>query len=55
MSPGPALKAQVSPAGYWSSRARAETIAALRCDDPHIAALHVELATNCVRKMIESR
>lgn len=34
---------------YWHQRVRAETRAALACDDPRIAALHVELATRCLR------
>lgn len=40
---------------YWNGRAVAETRAALTCDDPRIAALHVDLATRCVRKIIEER
>lgn len=34
---------------YWHERVRAETRAALACDDAHIAALHVEMATHCLR------
>ena len=40
---------------YWHSRALAETKAALDSDDPHIASLHVDLATRCVRKVLEQR
>ena len=40
---------------YWSKRARAETMAALACDYPHLASLHVDLATRCVRKAIHER
>ena len=34
---------------YWHERVRAETRAALACEDPRIAALHVELATRCLK------
>lgn len=40
---------------YWNRRALAETKAALRCDDPHVASLHVDLATRCVRKALFER
>jgi hypothetical protein len=40
---------------YWNRRALVETKAALRCDDPHIAALHVDLATRCVRQALAER
>ena len=40
---------------YWHSRALAETKSALGSDDPHIASLHVDLATRCVRKVLEQR
>lgn len=40
---------------YWNRRALIETRAALRCDDPHIAALHVDLATRCVRNALAER
>ena len=46
----------VSPSEeYWNQRALAETKAALGCDDPHIASLHVDLATRCVRKVLDER
>lgn len=35
---------------YWHGRVRAETAAALACEDAHLAALHVELAIQCLRK-----
>jgi hypothetical protein len=35
---------------YWHRRAIAETQAALASADAHIAAIHVELATRCLRK-----
>jgi hypothetical protein len=40
---------------YWSERTLAETKAALNCDDPRIAALHVDLATRCLRKALAER
>ena len=40
---------------YWHDRALRETTAALRSDDPHVAALHVELATRCVRNALAER
>lgn len=40
---------------YWHRRALGETTAALRSDDPHVAALHVELATKCVRNALAER
>lgn len=40
---------------YWHRRALGETTAALRSDDPHVAALHVELATHCVRNALAER
>lgn len=35
--------------GYWRDRVFAETRAALACKDARSAALHVELATRCLR------
>ena len=40
---------------YWNRRAVAETRAALTCNDPHIAALHVDIATRCVRQALAER
>lgn len=40
---------------YWNRRALAETKAALSCDDAHIAALHVDIATRCVRQALAER
>jgi hypothetical protein len=40
---------------YWSRRAVAETRVALGCNDPHIASLHVDLATRCVRQALVER
>lgn len=40
---------------YWNRRAVAETRAALGCNDPHIAALHVDIATRCVRQALAER
>lgn len=40
---------------YWNKRALTETRAALRSDDPKVAALHVDLATRCVRNAIAER
>lgn len=34
---------------YWHQRGREEAHAALASDDPRIAAIHVELATHCLR------
>jgi len=46
----------VSPdESYWNERALRETRAALRSDDPRVAALHVDLATRCVRNAIAER
>ena len=36
-------------AAYWHQRGRAEAEAALACDDPRLAAIHVELATRCLK------
>ena len=43
------VKPAGSPENYWHERVRAETRAALACDDPRIAAIHVELATRCLQ------
>jgi hypothetical protein len=40
---------------YWSRRAFSETKTALKCDDPKIAAIHVDLATRCVRQILNER
>lgn len=40
---------------YWNRRALVETRAALQSDDPHVAALHVDLATKCVRNALAER
>lgn len=40
---------------YWNRRAVAETRHALGCNDPRIAALHVDLATRCVRQALLER
>ena len=40
---------------YWNRRALTETRAALTCNDPHIAALHVDIATRCVRQALLER
>lgn len=40
---------------YWNRRALDETKAALNCDDPHVASLHVDLATKCVRQILQVR
>jgi hypothetical protein len=40
---------------YWSRRAFVETKTAIQCDDPHIAAIHVDLATRCVRQFLQER
>lgn len=40
---------------YWSRRAFSETKTALSCDDPRIAAIHVDLATRCVRQIVNER
>ena len=36
-------------ASYWHQRVREEAEAALACEDARIAAIHVELATHCLR------
>jgi hypothetical protein len=36
-------------ASYWQERGRSEARTALACGDPHLAALHVELATRCLK------
>lgn len=41
--------------GYWHARVLAETEAALACDDPHTAAIHVELATHCLKRAQQER
>ena len=40
---------------YWHRRALQETKAALGSDDPQVAALHVDLATRCVRQVLTVR
>ncbi|MGI8704279.1 MAG: hypothetical protein ACR2JJ_00500 [Sphingomicrobium sp.] len=40
---------------YWNRRALAETKAALGCDDAHVASIHVDLATRCVRQCLLER
>ena len=40
---------------YWNRRAFAETKAALGCEDARIAALHVDMATRCVRQVLAER
>ena len=40
---------------YWNRRALDETKAALNCNDPHVASLHVDLATKCVRQILQVR
>jgi hypothetical protein len=40
---------------YWSRRAFFETKTAIQSDDPHIAAIHVDLATRCVRQFLQER
>jgi len=37
---------------YWNGRTLAETKAALASFDAHVAAVHVELATRCLRKAL---
>jgi hypothetical protein len=40
---------------YWSRRAFSETKTAIQSDDPHVAAIHVDLATRCVRQFLQER
>lgn len=53
MSSSPAPPAE-HDTDYWHERVRAEAKAALDCDDPRIAAIHVELATHCLRMAKQS-
>lgn len=39
----------VNQASYWHARVFEETDAALASDDPLVAAIHVELATHCLK------
>ena len=40
---------------YHSERARGETLAAIAAEDPKVAAIHVELATQHVRRLQSQR
>ena len=40
---------------YWNQRTFAEMKAALSCDDPRIASLHVDFATRYLRKALAER
>ena len=40
---------------YWNRRALEEMKAALKSDDAHVAAVHVDLATRCVRNAVMER
>lgn len=47
------IETDISPAhhaAYWHARVIEETEAALACDDPLLAAIHVELATHCLKR-----
>lgn len=50
------LQPEVDPlaqdAAYWRRRVHAETRAALASRDPKVAAIHVELATRCLRMIL---
>jgi hypothetical protein len=49
MSTAPPVPAPDGESLYWRARVLAETNAALSCEDARTAAIHVELATRCLR------